>query len=153
MIACSWLISIAFMQRRWLLEHLLGRLLLVLDLQHGHDWPTFYRFIKHNVHANPLSQTVNDAMIKRHTFRLNSGIWTPQGDCPFRGHLVFERMLKYLEERSMRELWKLSFPVVLILFWKFRKFFLERVISFIKNVPSRDNCPWLVTLRALSLQS
>ena len=45
MIACSWLISIAFMQRRWLLGHLLGRLLLVLDFQHGHDWPTFDRFM------------------------------------------------------------------------------------------------------------
>jgi len=36
-------------------------------------------------------------------------------------------------------------------FWKFRKIFLRRILSFIKNLPPRDNCPWQVTIRALSL--
>ena len=31
--------------------------------------------------------------------------------------------------------------------------FLGRILAFIKNVPPRDNCPWQVALRALSLWS
>ena len=60
-------------------------------------------------------------------------ILTPH-NCPFRGHSVFER-------------------ISVNLFWKLRKIFLGRILSFIKNVPSRDNCPWQVTLRAPFLGS
>ena len=31
------------------------------------------------------------------------------------------------------------------------KIFLRKILSFIKNVPSRHNCPWQLTLRVLSL--
>ena len=58
------------------------------------------------------------------------------------------------EEAGMKdvEFYELSYGVNLF-FFKFPKFVLELGLSFLKNVPSSDNCPWQVTLRALSLGS
>ena len=72
---------------------------------------------------------------------------------------MFEWMLKYFEQRQMRERRKckmqnfISFLMELTFFENLENFFIGRVLSFIKNVPSRDNCPWQVTLEALSLGS
>ena len=80
---------------------------------------------------------------------------TPQGQF-LRGHSLFERMLKYFEQRPMRERREcemqnfISFLVVLIFLENFVNF-LREILLFIKNVPPRDNCPWQVTLRALSM--
>ena len=47
----------------------------------------------------------------------------------------------------------ISFFMVLISFENFEKIFLWRVLASIKNVPSRDDCPWQVTLRDPTLES
>ena len=83
-------------------------------------------------------------------------ISTPQVNRLFRGRLVYERILKYFEQRLMRVRREcnmqnfISFLMVLIFFENFENF-LGRVLSFIKNVPPRtivpdrlrsELCPW-----------